>query len=280
MRIPHTIHNLPHIYLQIASKLVYGEDLPLCQLNRVLTHLNKLTVPLPPPRSSSRITDSQEQTRQLILLSSLTAAAALANSRGIHPATVIRSNSEPSPAQMAQLRPQSTPPEVKSASNESVNSQDGNPFAVVPSNSTTSLSSVDSQGSVIESGKSGRSRQQVLEERHQELLKKQRLLQEQYTRLQQLSRGQIPKTLLNDLKKTGSESNILCKSSISSSTVSGSLRDLAANKQEQNCEKSDKDLVRNDDQNDVKPKFKDMNMKQSGNQIKHETQKIYETDIL
>ncbi|RWS21960.1 Coiled-coil domain-containing protein-like protein [Leptotrombidium deliense] len=233
-------------------------------------------LPLPPPRSSSRITDPQEQTRQLILLSSLTAAAALANSRGIHPATVIRSNSEPSPMHLAQRRPQSTPPNVKSASNESVDSQDGNPFTVVPSNSTTSLSSVDSQGSVID-GKSGRSRQQVLEERHQELLKKQRLLQEQYTRLQLLSRGQIPKTLLNDLKKTGSESNILCKSSMSSSTVSGSLKDLAAKVQDQ---KSDISLSCIQDENDAKSKSKDVNMKQSGNQIKHETQKIYETDIL
>ncbi|XP_017485111.1 PREDICTED: glycine-rich protein 1-like [Rhagoletis zephyria] len=55
------------------------------------------------------------------------------------------------------------------------------------------------------------SRQELLEQRHQELLRKQRQLQEQYTRLQQLSRGQIPRGFLNDLKKTGSESNLAAK---------------------------------------------------------------------
>ncbi len=66
----------------------------------------------------------------------------------------------------------------------------------------------------------------MLEQRHQELLKKQKQLQEQYTRLQQLSRGQIPRGLLNDLKKTGSESNIVSKTSLNVNTVHGSLRDL------------------------------------------------------
>src|SRR5437867_196674 len=37
------------------------------------------------------------------------------------------------------------------------------------------------------------------------------IVQEHYTRLQQLSRGQIPRGILNDLKKTGSESNIVSK---------------------------------------------------------------------
>lgn len=85
------------------------------------------------------------------------------------------------------------------------------------------------------------SRQELLEQRHQELLRKQRQLQEQYTRLQQLSRGQIPQGFLSDLKKTGSESNIVSKTMVASadhmankvarvplsSTVHGSLRNLA-----------------------------------------------------
>ncbi|RWS13455.1 coiled-coil domain-containing protein CG32809-like isoform X14 [Dinothrombium tinctorium] len=246
-------------------------------LIRLTLSLLSLTnaVPLPPPRSSSRITDPQEQARQLMLLSSLTAAAALANSRAAgHPPAVIRSNSEPTPLQLQQLRPRSTPPEIKSGSTESVDSQEGNPFAVVPSNSTTSLSSVDSQGSVIENGKGGKSRQQVLEERHQELLKKQKLLQEQYTRLQLLSRGQIPKTLLNDLKKTGSESNILSKSSLMMTTVSGSLTHLAANNKQEKKNEESEEVEQQETKN------KEVNTKPSGNQIKHETQKIYETDIL
>ncbi|OTF82611.1 hypothetical protein BLA29_013441, partial [Euroglyphus maynei] len=67
------------------------------------------------------------------------------------------------------------------------------------------------------------SRQELLEQRHQELLHKQRQLQEQYTRLQQLSKrpmsrgaaigggGNDGDDFLNDLKKTESENNILSK---------------------------------------------------------------------
>ncbi|XP_075678626.1 uncharacterized protein LOC113795615 isoform X3 [Dermatophagoides pteronyssinus] len=68
------------------------------------------------------------------------------------------------------------------------------------------------------------SRQELLEQRHQELLYKQKQLQEQYTRLQQLSKrpissqrsgggsGSDNNSFLNDLKKTGSENNIVSKS--------------------------------------------------------------------
>ncbi|KAK7575706.1 hypothetical protein V9T40_011992 [Parthenolecanium corni] len=52
-------------------------------------------------------------------------------------------------------------------------------------------------------------RQEQLEIRHQELLKKQRALQEQYSRLQQLQ--QTPPPDLLQLKKTGSEGNIFSK---------------------------------------------------------------------
>ncbi|XP_054713991.1 LOW QUALITY PROTEIN: coiled-coil domain-containing protein AGAP005037-like [Uloborus diversus] len=83
-----------------------------------------------------------------------------------------------------------------------------------------------------------RSRTEVLEQRHQELLRKQKHLQDQYSRLQQLQRSQLlqrfspPRSaastpILNDLKKTGSESNILSKSSFSLTPSSGSLTHLA-----------------------------------------------------
>lgn len=74
------------------------------------------------------------------------------------------------------------------------------------------------------------SRQEQLEQRHQELLKKQKALQEQYTRLQQLQRTQPPPDLLQ-LKKTGSEGNLLLKMGLSMSAatpISGSLTQLAA----------------------------------------------------
>ena len=82
------------------------------------------------------------------------------------------------------------------------------------------------------------SRQELLEQRHQELLRKQRQLQEQYTRLQQLSRGQMGKQF-GELKKTGSESNLRMidatvgvplndkPSRMSSTTVYGSLKNLS-----------------------------------------------------
>lgn len=57
-------------------------------------------------------------------------------------------------------------------------------------------------------------RQLRLEIRHQELLKKQKQLQEQYQRLQQMSKNSIP-LAPGDLKKTGSDSNL-----------SGSMRNL------------------------------------------------------
>lgn len=57
-------------------------------------------------------------------------------------------------------------------------------------------------------------RQQRLEVRHQELLKKQKQLQEQYQRLQQMSKNSIP-LAPDELKKTSSDSNL-----------SGSMRNL------------------------------------------------------
>lgn len=62
-------------------------------------------------------------------------------------------------------------------------------------------------------------RQEQLEIRHQELLKKQRALQEQYSRLQQLQ--QTPPPDLLQLKKTGSEGNIFSKMGMTFGPVGG-----------------------------------------------------------
>jgi SRC kinase signaling inhibitor 1 len=51
-------------------------------------------------------------------------------------------------------------------------------------------------------------RQLKLEMRHQELLKKQKQLQEQYQRLQQMSKNSIPLAPGDDGKQTGSDSNL------------------------------------------------------------------------
>jgi hypothetical protein len=198
-------------------------------------------------------------------------------------AAIARSNSES--AATSNLRPRSTPPEIVDGppGNIEMLMEEGlrSGLGQLPSTSTTSLSSVDSQNS--QNG--GRNRQQLLEDRHQELLKKQKLLQEQYSRLQQLSRGQIPKGILGDLKKTGSESNIMSKSMTNPN--GGSLTQLLPGQKAG----SPGQYVNNN--NNIQPAQKigsggakpSINGKGPAPQVpsgpKHvETQKIYETDIL
>nr|CAI5834747.1 unnamed protein product [Callosobruchus analis] len=102
----------------------------------------------------------------------------------------------------------------------------------VVSNSS-SCESINSQD-----GGKNKTRKEELEQRHQELLKKQKALQEQYARLQQLQRGTnalavIPPDQL--LKKTGSESNLLQKMGLQLATqqqMTGSLTNLPAKAQQ------------------------------------------------
>ncbi|XP_053624738.1 coiled-coil domain-containing protein CG32809 isoform X5 [Plodia interpunctella] len=76
------------------------------------------------------------------------------------------------------------------------------------------------------------SRQALLEQRHQELLKKQKALQEQYARLQMIQRSgpTLPPNAQPDLKKTGSESDLLTKMNLNlaTPTISGSMTHLAS----------------------------------------------------
>lgn len=99
--------------------------------------------------------------------------------------------------------------------------------------STSNSSSCESVNSQ-EGAKKG-SRKEELEQRHQELLKKQKALQEQYARLQQLQRGNNTLTVVPPapdllLKKTGSESNLLQKMGLQMAApqqMTGSLTHLA-----------------------------------------------------
>nr|CAD7432317.1 unnamed protein product [Timema monikensis] len=112
-------------------------------------------------------------------------------------------------------------------------------FNPLSASNSSSCESINSQEGA--QGKSNaKARQEVLEQRHQELLRKQRALQEQYARLQQLQRGAgglsvaPPPDLL--LKKTGSESNLLAKMGLgpglsAAAPMSGSLTHLAASSQ-------------------------------------------------
>lgn len=104
-------------------------------------------------------------------------------------------------------------------------------------------------------------RQMVLELRHQELLKKQKQLQEQYQRLQQISKNSIPLAPTDSIKKTGSESNLPQKMGLNMS-ISGSMKNLTAGGENNNME--------NDKAND--------NVAQPQHVVT--TNKVYETDIL
>lgn len=139
----------------------------------------------------------------------------------------MRSNSIPASASdiHAVLRPKSTPPSNLSLIDQALDAALHGSLDATPSESS---SSIDSQNGAVLLNEVPSSRQQVLENRHQELLRKQRLLQDQYTKLQMLSRGHIPEDLLHDLKKTGSESNIMSKSAIGAN-ASGSLSQLVPN---------------------------------------------------
>ncbi|XP_065223228.1 coiled-coil domain-containing protein AGAP005037-like isoform X2 [Planococcus citri] len=95
---------------------------------------------------------------------------------------------------------------------------------------SSSCESINSQEGVQQS----QQRQEQLELRHQELLKKQKALQEQYTRLQQLQKTSPPDLL--QLKKTGSESDILAKMDLglTITPISASLSYLVTETNDQN----------------------------------------------
>lgn len=102
---------------------------------------------------------------------------------------------------------------------------DSDPISASNSSSCESVNSQD--------GSKKSTRKEELEQRHQELLKKQKALQEQYARLQQLQRGNNTLTVVPPapdqlLKKTGSESNLLQKMGLQMTTtpMTGSLTHL------------------------------------------------------
>ncbi|XP_018330761.1 coiled-coil domain-containing protein AGAP005037 isoform X8 [Agrilus planipennis] len=146
--------------------------------------------------------------------------------------------------------------------------------------SSSSCESVNSQ----DGSKKG-TRKEELEQRHKELLKKQKALQEQYARLQQLQRGNntlavVPPPSDQLLKKTGSESNLIQKMGLQMSTtqMTGSLTHLpststitcsdAANKQTQDNSMQPKETMQSEE------------LSSGNNSSSSTTSKVYETDIL
>ncbi|XP_041986734.1 coiled-coil domain-containing protein AGAP005037 isoform X3 [Aricia agestis] len=130
--------------------------------------------------------------------------------------------------------------------------------------SKSPLASPTSPSSPPEDDEKAASRQAILEQRHQELLKKQRALQEQYARLQMIQRSgsALPVNAQPDLKKTGSESNLLSKMNLNLTTtnISGSMTHLAGECDRSKCELQAEML--------------------NGSDAVSTTNKVYETDIL
>lgn len=118
----------------------------------------------------------------------------------------------------------------------------------------------NSSGGESSNSQDSAQRQIALELRHQELLKKQKQLQEQYARLQQISKNSALPT--NDmLKKTGSESNLPQKMGLNMA-VTGSMKNLNA------------------DVTIVEAHKNDRNQKESAAATGITTKQVYETDIL
>ncbi|XP_044750546.1 coiled-coil domain-containing protein AGAP005037 isoform X4 [Coccinella septempunctata] len=140
--------------------------------------------------------------------------------------------------------------------------------AISASNSS-SCESVNSQDG------SKKTRKEELEQRHQELLRKQKALQEQYARLQQLQRSNntavVPPPPDTLLKKTGSESNLLQKMGLhlTTSQMTGSLTNLPNTM----ANVSTKTASKNTNSNSK-------NSEDSKTDNSSTTNKVYETEIL
>ncbi|XP_062544828.1 coiled-coil domain-containing protein AGAP005037 isoform X2 [Armigeres subalbatus] len=120
----------------------------------------------------------------------------------------------------------------------------------------TKDSGMDSSSESVSSDNS--QRQQALEMRHQELLKKQKQLQEQYQRLQQMSKNNIPLVTPDDKKKMRSG-------------MSGSLKNIA----DENCA----DGIETSNGGNIDKNGELSNTGTVSNLTKT-TNKVYETDIL
>lgn len=158
---------------------------------------------------------------------------------------------------------------------------------------TSSSDSVNSQDHM--------QRQIALEMRHQELLKKQKMLQEQYARLQQMSKnsvamppnaGSMSNSDLLALKKTGSESNLPNKMGLQMalSGQSGSMRNLHAEHNQGGGEENNHhhmhNVVNNNHMNSVNLiNHNNNNALHNNNNVNNNnntttTNKVYETEIL
>lgn len=127
---------------------------------------------------------------------------------------------------------------------------------IINSENMTKDSGMDSSSESVSSDNS--QRQQALEMRHQELLKKQKQLQEQYQRLQQMSKNSIPLVTPDDKKKMRSG-------------MSGSMKNL---NEENFPDGIDASNCSNVDKNG------ELSSTGTVSNLTKTTNKVYETDIL
>lgn len=224
---------------------------------------------------------SQTHQTQLYPTDTLSAPSNVHSLRRLH-SYPSGSDTDTSPPQ--QLRPSSGKPPVPERNSELMSKVSGKRIPPPPPPRTSSRSPLasptspsipadhnngdggNSSGGESTNSQDSTQRQMALELRHQELLRKQKQLQEQYARLQQISKNSaLP---ANDmLKKTGSESNLPMKMGLNM-TVSGSMKNLNADVTIVEAHKNDRN------QND-------MTIVQQQHSVPTTTTKqVYETDIL
>ncbi|XP_066260130.1 coiled-coil domain-containing protein CG32809 isoform X12 [Euwallacea similis] len=246
--------NSPPIQPLQTNKSVGAAKPPLPERNaELLQHVaGKRIPPPPPPRTSSRSPLASPTSPNVKPMSQFEQAT---QNLGLH---TLKRNAPTRSSLKDADKSQTLPRNVGSS-------------LQLPSSSDSEAVSASSSCESVNSQTSSKTRKEELEQRHQELLRKQKALQEQYARLQQLQRGTnaltiVPPTSDQLLKKTGSESNLLQKMGLQMTTsqITGSLTNIPSTN-------GNSQQINNED----KPNGPD-----NPGPIMEGQKKVYETDIL
>ncbi|XP_066150619.1 coiled-coil domain-containing protein CG32809 isoform X12 [Euwallacea fornicatus] len=246
--------NSPPIQPLQTNKSVGAAKPPLPERNaELLQHVaGKRIPPPPPPRTSSRSPLASPTSPNVKPMSQFEQAT---QNLGLH---TLKRNAPTRSSLKDADKSQTLPRNVGSS-------------LQLPSSSDSEAVSASSSCESVNSQTSSKTRKEELEQRHQELLRKQKALQEQYARLQQLQRGTnaltiVPPTSDQLLKKTGSESNLLQKMGLQMTTsqITGSLTNIPSTN-------GNSQQINNED----KPNGPD-----NPGPIIEGQKKVYETDIL
>lgn len=255
--------------LQANKTVITASKPPLPERNAdLLQHVaGKRIPPPPPPRTSSRSPLASPTSPRPPDGKTLSQFEQATQNLGLH---TLRRNA-PNRSSLKESDKSQTLPRNVGSSLQIPSSSDSEAISA-----SSSCESVNSQ-----EGKSSKTRKEELEQRHQELLRKQKALQEQYARLQQLQRGTnaltiVPPTSDQLLKKTGSESNLLQKMGLqmAPAQITGSLTNIP-NNSANSSNNSDSGLSQSTTNRENKP-----NGETEAIPIQEGQKKVYETDIL